>query len=70
VQDREKLKKDLLELEQRYIIELGVCNPLKGYNISKSAYSIMLNRKHTLETREKMSRGHLGKEHTEELRRK
>ena len=70
VQDKEKLKKELLELEQRYITELEVCNPLKGYNISKSAYSIMLNRKHTPETRNKISMGHLGKEHTEETKKK
>lgn len=81
-ENKEILKKNLLEREQHWIDELKVCDKKYGYNIrtlaesnigfkhSKETIYKFRNRKPTEETRTKLGNSRRGRKHTEESKQK
>lgn len=55
--------------EQHYLDTLRPCDRSVGFNVSIKAGAPMAGRKHTPETRAKMSQSNRGRKHTEETRR-
>lgn len=63
-------QKELDQKEQFWIRHYDSTNRTKGYNISVGGGAPMANRKHSEETRQKMSRSHTGLKMSEEERQK
>ena len=66
--DLTKEEAEVLEIE--LIAKYETQNPLKGYNVTPGGDGVMTGRKHSQESRKKMSEAHKGKPLSEETKRK